>query len=193
MLRRRANDHLVVLSARGYTRGMPYAPQGTIQDFTSSPRHTKLAEMQRDLDVRAGRSPTGLYAGPTITTAEGARPLFPNITKDGSSTFRPSMSKGPTRRDFEMPALGDRFQMDMRVDPAYAELPEHVVAAKQSMLTMQSDAYGESIRGVVPPPPPLDPEAPKAYTAPRIQLDTTWWVLMWLFASLFVFLAKVGK
>ncbi|KAK7195827.1 hypothetical protein NESM_000513800 [Novymonas esmeraldas] len=191
---------------RRYTRGVPYTPQGTIQDFTSSPRHGSLAEMQRTIDKDAGRPPTGLYNGPTITTADGPRPLFdaaharhPNRGQAPPGGSRPpppflSHFAAPTSsREAMMPPQSDSYQRDLRSDPACADEPEHVLAARQRIMTMQSDSFGESMRGVVAPPPPLDPGAPQAYQQPRVQLDDTWWMLMWSFVALFLIMAVYGK
>lgn len=195
----------VAVQQCGFTRGIPYAPQGSIQDFTSSPRHGRLAELQRDLDKSAGRAPTGLYEGPTITTKDGPRPLFPKggvanprhgLTGSGPSPPLPQMPHmfvRPSSRMDMMPPQSDSYQQDLRSDPSQAESPEHVVAARQRIMSMQSDSFGESPRGIVAPPPPLNPYAPREYRAPRVQLDESWWMLMWGFAFLFVLMAKFGK
>ncbi|CAD2219128.1 hypothetical protein AGDE_04580 [Angomonas deanei] len=176
---------------RSFTRGIPYSPVGTIQDFSSSPRHTRLAELQRDLDTQAGRAPTGLFNGPTISTREGMKPLIP---PERLYSFRASEGTRPKASDFAMPKESQSFQQDMRVDPAYDDVPEHVRAAKQSMLMMQSDSYGESIRGVVPPPPPIgEVPDPRPYTQPKVQLDDVWWILMGAIFALFAILVKFGK
>ncbi|CAG9574114.1 conserved hypothetical protein [Leishmania major strain Friedlin] len=191
-------------AVRGYTRGIPYTPQGTIQDYTSSPRHVRLAEMQRNIDREARRAPTGLYEGPTITTKDGARPLFPpekarhpnrGPPPRGATppTYAPQFVAPAATREDMMPPQSDSYQRDLRSDPAYADDPEHIVAARQRIMTMQSDSYGEAMRGMVAPPPPLDPDAPQAYRQPRVQLDDNWWILMWSFAALFVVMAMYGK
>ena len=189
---------------RAFTRGIPYAPQGTIQDFTSSPRHGRLAELQRNLDISAGRAPTHLYEGPTVTTKDGPRPLFddaathnPRPTAAGappsSLPHLPLFAAQSASRMQMMPPPSDNYQQDLRRDPSQAETPEHIVAARQRIATMQSDSFGESPRGMVAPPPPLDPNAPREYIAPRVQLDDSWWLLMWAFVFLFVLMAKFGK
>lgn len=198
-----AAGHLAV-QERGFTRGIPYAPQGSIQDFTSSPRHGQLPDLQRNLDKSAGRAPTGLYDGPTITTKDGPRPLFPRggaPARHGLSGSGPSpdlphfprFSVRPTSPLSMQPPQQDNYQQDLRSDPAQADTPEHIVAARQRIMTMQSDSFGESPRGIVAPPPPLDPDAPREYRQPRVPLDDTWWKLMWGFFILFLVMAKFGK
>ncbi|ESL07664.1 hypothetical protein TRSC58_04643 [Trypanosoma rangeli SC58] len=145
---------------RSFTRGRPYTPVGMVQDFTASPHHVRLAEMQRELDEMSGRPATHLYEGPTITTAHGPRPLF---------------------------------EPDMRDDSAHDELPEHYVAARQRLMTLQSDSYGESIRGVVTPPPPPDAHAPRAYQQPRVELGGTWWAAVTIITAVFFLMAKFGR
>jgi hypothetical protein len=197
---------VVATPHRSFTRGIPYTPQGTIQDFTSSPRHGQLAELQRNLDKSVGRAPTHLYEGPTVTTKDGARPLFPggtqrNLRHGHSSSGGPSpplphmphFAVPSAAREQMMPPLSDNHQQDPRTDPSQAEMPEHIVAARQRIMAMQSDSFGESPRGLVGPPPPLDPDAPREYRAPRVNLDDSWWILMWVFAFLFVVMAKFGK
>lgn len=195
----RRYGHGIVASAgwgRRYTRGIPYSPVGTIQDFTSSPMHTKLAELQADIDKRAGRAPTDLYKGPTITTPKGPRPLLSREQRSATpSASSNRLGHGLPHASLSdmMPPQSDSFQQDLRQDPSYADVPDHVTAARQRMLVMQSDSYGESIRGAVPPPPPLADDAPRAYTAPRIPLDDSWWILMLFFAFVLVLMAKYGK
>ncbi|KAH9593443.1 hypothetical protein LSM04_005324 [Trypanosoma melophagium] len=145
---------------RTFARGRPYTPLGTVQDFTASPHHTRLAEMQRELDEMNGRPPSHLYEGPTVTTTQGARPLF---------------------------------ERDMREDPMNDDLPEHYVAARQRMMTMQSDSYGESIRGVVSPPPPLDMIAPREYRQQQAELGTLWWNAITIILVLFFLMVKFGR
>ncbi|RNF00708.1 uncharacterized protein Tco025E_08742 [Trypanosoma conorhini] len=168
---RRCGDAAVVTTTAGgalstvgiwrpFARGRPYTPVGTVQDFTASPHHMRLAEMQRELDEMSGRPPTHLYEGPTITTAHGPRPLF---------------------------------EPDAREDPSQCELPEHYVAARQRLMTLQSDSYGESIRGVVSPPPPPDADAPRGYQQPRVELGGTWWTAMTVIAAVFFLMAKFGR
>ncbi|EKG01337.1 hypothetical protein TCSYLVIO_007665 [Trypanosoma cruzi] len=147
------------VSWRSFARGRPYTPLGTVQDFTASPHHVRLAEMQRELDEMSGRSPTHLYEGPTVTTAQGPRPLF---------------------------------EADMRDDAANDDMPEHFIAARQRLMTLQSDSYGESIRGVVSPPPPPDANAPRAYEQPRVQLGNIWWTAMTLIIVSFFLMARFG-
>ncbi|ORC83718.1 uncharacterized protein TM35_000591100 [Trypanosoma theileri] len=145
---------------RTFARGRPYTPLGTVQDFTSSPHHTRFAEMQRELDEMNGRPPSHLYEGPTVTTAQGARPLF---------------------------------ERDMREDPMNDDLPEHYVAARQRMMTMQSDSYGESIRGVVSPPPPPDLNAPREYHQQQAELGAVWWTAITLIVIAFFLMVKFGR
>ncbi|KPI83028.1 hypothetical protein ABL78_7956 [Leptomonas seymouri] len=196
----------VLVPHRIFTRGIPYAPQGTIQDFTSSPRHGRLAELQRDLDKAAGRAPTGLYEGPTVTTSDGPRPLFSEgsvsnprhgLSGRGSSSsplpHMPHFAVRSASRDQMLPPRSVNYQQDLRRDPSQAETPDHIVAARQRIMTMQSDSFGESPRGIVAPPPPLDPDAPREYRAPRVNLDDSWWMLMCTFAFLFLLMAKFGK
>lgn len=185
------------VATRCYTRGIPFAPQGTIQDFTSSPRHAKLAEMQRQVDKDAGRAPTGLYEGPTITTEHGAKPLFaPNAARHPSRGpapgGRPPYAPQFARTDV-LPPQSDTYQQDMRSDPAFESEPEHLVAARQRIMTMQSDSFGENPRGIVAPPPPLDPDAPREYRQPRVNLPDVWWVLLWSFAALFALMVRYGR
>ncbi|GET88668.1 hypothetical protein, conserved [Leishmania tarentolae] len=191
-------------AVRGYTRGIPYTPQGTIQDYTSSPRHGRLAEMQRNIDREAGRAPTGLYEGPTITTKDGARPLFspesarhpnrgPAPCRAPPPPYAPKFAAPAAMREDIMPPRSDSYQQDFRSDPACADDPEHLVAARQKILTMQSDSYGEAMRGVVAPPPPPDPDAPQGYRQPRVQLGDSWWMMMWSFVILFLVMAMYGK
>ncbi|KAG5504684.1 hypothetical protein GH5_05308 [Leishmania sp. Ghana 2012 LV757] len=191
-------------TTRGYTRGIPYTPQGTIQDYTSSPRHGNLAEMQRNIDKGAGRAPTGLYEGPTITTKEGPRPLFsaasarhprcgPAPRAASPPLYAPQFAASATTREDMTPLQSHSYQRDLRSDPAYADDPQHIVAARQRVRIMQSDSYGEAMRGIVAPPPPPDPEAPEAYRQPRVQLDDSWWMLMWSFVVLFTGMAMYGK
>ncbi|AYU78897.1 hypothetical protein LdCL_230007500 [Leishmania donovani] len=115
-------------AVRGYTRGIPYTPQGTIQDYTSSPRHVRLAEMQRNIDREARRAPTGLYEGPTITTKDGARPLFPpekarhpnrGPAPRGAPppTYAPQFVAPAATREDMMPPQPDSYQRDLRSDP----------------------------------------------------------------------------
>nr|CCC91999.1 conserved hypothetical protein [Trypanosoma congolense IL3000] len=154
------DSHFPFTWHRFFARGRPYTPLGTVQDFTSSPHHVGLAEMQRELDQRCGRSPTGLYEGPTIMTPQGPRPLF---------------------------------QGDMRDDPTNDELPEHYIAAQQRMSVLQSDSYGESIRGVVAPPPPVGFDIPRAYRPPRVELGVLWWSVMAVIVLTFLLLLKYGQ
>ncbi|PWU86833.1 hypothetical protein C4B63_110g33 [Trypanosoma cruzi] len=148
------------VSWRSFARGRPYTPLGTVQDFTASPHHIRLAEMQRELDEMSGRSPTHLYEGPTVTTVQGPRPLF---------------------------------EADMRDDPANDDIPEHFIAARQRLMTLNSDSYGESIRGVVSPPPPPDANAPRAYEQPRVQLGNIWLTAMTLIIVSFFLMARFGR
>ncbi|KPA84120.1 putative mitochondrial hypothetical protein [Leptomonas pyrrhocoris] len=202
----RGTGACVAVPHRSLTRGIPYAPQGTIQDFTSSPRHVQLAKLQHDLDKAAGRPPTGLYDGPTLTTRDGPQPLFAKGTAR-NPRYGPSVRGGPSpplphlphfsvqsaAREQMLPPRSDNYQQDLRRDPSQAGTPEHIVAARQRIMTMQSDSFGESPRGMVAPPPPLDPDAPREYRAPRVHLDDSWWMLMWAFVILFVLMAKFGK
>ncbi|KAG5478614.1 hypothetical protein LSCM1_06017 [Leishmania martiniquensis] len=192
------------VATRLYTRGIPFTPQGTIQDFTSSPRHGHLADMQRNIDKRAGRALSGLYEGPTITTKEGPRPLFSaeNARHPSRGTvprptspppYAPQFTAFPVTREDMTPQPSASYQRDLRSDPAYAEDPEHIVAARQRAMSMQSDSYGDAMRGMVAPPPPLDPAAPQAYRQPRAQLTVSWWMLMWSFVVLFTVMAMLGK
>ncbi|CAJ1024917.1 hypothetical protein, conserved [Leishmania lindenbergi] len=160
--------------------------------------------MQSNIDKAAGRPLTGLYDGPIITTKDGARPLFASENvrhpNRGQAPRRaPTPPHAPqfaapsaTREDMIAPQ-SDSYQRDLRSDPTYADDLEHVVAARQRIMTAQSDSYGEAMRGMVAPPPPLDPHAPPAYRQPRVQLDDSWWMLMWSFVVLFIVLAMYEK
>ncbi|RNE96699.1 hypothetical protein TraAM80_09668, partial [Trypanosoma rangeli] len=59
---------------RSFTRCRAYTPVGTVQDFTTSPHHVRLAEVQRELDEMSGHRVTHFYEGLTITMAHGPRP-----------------------------------------------------------------------------------------------------------------------
>ncbi|RHW70946.1 hypothetical protein DPX39_080022300 [Trypanosoma brucei equiperdum] len=85
------------------------------------------------------------------------------------------------------------FERDMRDDPRNDELPEHYVAAQQRMAVLQSDSYGESIRGVVAPPPPLGEfDAVRAYQTPRVELGTAWWTAMATIVLIFLLMVRYG-
>lgn len=197
-------------SRHHFTRGIPYAPVGTIQDFTASPRHVALPELQRQQDLHHGRAPTGLYNGPTITAATGVRPLFargnaasPQTTATGEAGGH--VKKGdPARRkprssfaEQVMPSASSSmgYQQDIRTDPRYADEPEHIRAARQSILAMQSDSAGEAIRGVVPPPPERDPAYDaqySSYSPPRVQLGDAWWALLASFLLALALMVRYG-
>lgn len=204
---------------RCFHGGIPYAPQGTLMDFTSSPRHVGLYELQADLDRRAGREHTGMYAGSTFIPGKGAQPAHPArpmpfytgtyaaSDKERSESFdklKPweqeyIRQRVPQRErrgaiDTIKPDLGDNYQADVRVDPEFDELPESLRAARQSLLMNQSDSYGEALRGVVPPAPPIDPQtAPRAYQSAQVQLSPLWYLLVSLFAAMFFLMARSGK
>lgn len=218
--RRATSSVTAVVLARRHQRGIPYAPRGTIMDFTSSPRHAGLMDLQRDLDVRTGRVTNGVYDGASFVPGEGAQPAWTTPfaatgaaggreeeerRRSGVEGLKPWEKEYLRRRlpqrnrrtayDSFKPELGDSYQADVRTDPAYAHLPDHVRAAQQSILAHQCDSYGEVLRGVVPPPPPPTEGqmATPAYAPPRVELGVAWYALMGSFALLFYLLAAYGR
>ncbi|CCW68251.1 unnamed protein product [Phytomonas sp. Hart1] len=182
-------------SVRGIaTRGIPYSPSGTIQDYTSSPRHLSLAEMQYNFDRHLGRKTNGLYDGSTFVPGVGAHPVdrFPFYYPSPNAQQNKAAPPHKALEDL-LPELGSGYTADLRTDQAFADLPEHIRAAKQSILMAQSDSSGQVPRGLIPPPPPPDHKAiPKAYQAPRVHLSGLWWLLMCLFICIFSILGRYG-
>lgn len=193
-----------------HTRGIPYSPPGTEQDFSCSPRHAGLYELQRELDMRTGRTDSGgIYEGASFIPGVGAQPAtrfpFPNAPSPKYRVQAPSAFGGPTRSAFLagerppgaaladlMPELGSGYQADLRSDPSSTD-SNVMAAAKQRILASQHDSYGEVPRGIVPPPPPLDARrAPQSYIQPRVQITDAWMGLVASFAVVFVLLSKYG-
>ncbi|CCW63733.1 unnamed protein product [Phytomonas sp. EM1] len=197
---RRLSTLFVVLGVKSSvcevaTRGIPYSPRGTIQDYTSSPRHLSLAEMQFDFDRRTGRKTNGLYDGTTFVPGVGAQPAerFPFYYPQESPRYGESPPPHKALEDL-LPELSSGYMADVRTDPTHAELPEHVRAAKQSIMISQSDSCGEVPRGLVPPPPPSCKAnvTLRAYQPPRVHLPGFWWALICLFVFMFAIMGKYG-
>ncbi|KAG8345051.1 hypothetical protein ERJ75_001056500 [Trypanosoma vivax] len=85
------------------------------------------------------------------------------------------------------------FEPDMREDTFRDDVPEHLAAARQRMAVLQSDSYGESIRGVVAPPPPPDLHAPLAFRQPRVELGAMWWTAMTVIVIAFLLMLRFGE
>lgn len=245
------NVSAVLFRVQFFSRGIPYTPEGTIQDFTSSPRHVGIERLfqEKDEAILGRKRPGANYTGPVVTTRDGSRPLFPSSQGSAFSEAEPPMARwsptpprdngGDVERatrndDFPLPpphrhsdhhhhhghrhpqqmspppspsssamqqffsasvaSSGDSYRPDCRTDPQYAHLPDHMRSAQQSILDMQHDSYGESIRGMVPPPPPVDPfEAPTAYTPPRVTVPTVWYVVVIGFLSIFALMGTYGR
>lgn len=189
----------------GNVRGRPYLAQGTILDYTASPQHQSLPDLQMTLDQSAGRAPTGLFNGPVVMSEKGIKPLFSGraheertqqqrmqrLTRQQPSFYAQEMTHYNAKSI--VPPLNDGYQPDMRIDSAFDDLSPVERAARQSILDNQSDSYGEAQRMMVPPPPRIPDDAPRAYVPPKVQLDNFWWPLMWSFVLLFFLLAKLGR
>lgn len=179
---------------RRYGRGIPYAPEGTIQDFSCSPRHIGmeklLKEKERALRRGGGNVDDIDFTRPLMTTSSGTRPM-------GYDTQQQQPFSGSSMRHIFSEAVataGDQYQQDRRMDPQFSHLPGHIRSAQQSVIDMQSDCYGESIRGMVPPPPPVDPDAaPQAYTPPRVDVTAAWYVAISGFICVFCLMSRYGR
>lgn len=199
---RRRTTGSVAEAMRHYSRGIPYTPVGTIQDFTSSPRHMGIGKLLREKDEAMNRSGDGDYAGPIITTPQGSRPMFG--PRGGSYDMGPSSHfSRPPPSSFDphsLPLYGqtsamssETYRQDCRFDPRYDHLPDHVRAAQQSVVDMQHDSYGESIRGMVPPPPPVsEMDAPTPYRPPRPAIPPYWYTIVVTFLAVFVLMGRYG-
>lgn len=232
----RPNAGTIVLGIQSFSRGIPYTPEGTIQDFTSSPRHVGIERLFQEKDeAMLGRTRPGAnYNGPIVTTREGSRPLFSSSSPSPLTPPPRRQSGGPMGTHFSedsapspirsgngsqnydgtergtdfhhdhrpsmqqffaasVASSGDSYRPDCRTDPQYAHLPDHMRSAQQSILDMQHDSYGESIRGMVPPPPPIDPfEAPVAYNPPKVAVPKVWYVVVLGFLGIFSLMGTYG-
>lgn len=187
---------------RSFSRGIPYTHEGTIQDFTGSPKHVGFAKKWEETD-RAARGGASLhsardYSGPMMTTRDGLRPVFASGAAKGSFHSTSMDCSGPppgynSMQDFYAETVsmsGDSYRPDCRIDPRFAHLPPHVRSAQQSILAM----HEESIRGMVPPPPPVNPdEAPEGYTPPRVALPAYWGTLVSGFIAVFALMGIYGR
>lgn len=139
-------------------------------DFSASQRVQRLNDMQHELDMKAGRPVQDLIpTGPIIMTAEGMKPLL-----GGPKTGRFSR---PLDEDFATPE----------------EELAHERMLRQKIYAPSYDSHGPSPRLVVPPPPPIDPDAPEAYIQPSVKLGAPYYVLLGLIVSMFMLMIRFGQ
>jgi len=173
------------------TRGIPYRPKGEPMEMPGSPRHFAMQQvlskekLQRETAEAVLRQQGRPQGGPQYTphAAEG-RPLTMGapVVPDFESVMNGLGSSG-----------GEGYKQDVRANPAYENVPEHVLAARERMSSMEVDSFGPASRRMVRPPPPILDDAPRAYFAPRVELPAWWWGLMAFFMATFYVLSRYGN
>mmetsp|Transcript_54155 Transcript_54155/g.62279 ORF Transcript_54155/g.62279 Transcript_54155/m.62279 type:complete len:197 (+) Transcript_54155:26-616(+) len=170
-------------------RAVPWVPQGTMMDFTSSPRHAALNDLQRDLDLAAGRPVTErvpVAQGPVIMSADGTLKPYTETLPGGS------------KRHYQHPAAaGQRprsvFDMDESDMTPHEELT-HEQEIRKRLYANRVDSYGPQPRKPVRPPPPVDPMMmPEAYHAPTPQITPLWFGIMGVTVVSIYCMAKYGR
>lgn len=276
------------LAVRAFSRGIPYNPEGTIQDFTCSPRHVGLEKLLQEKDEALYGRPLGrnekfssnkysgdagcdgadprdsffnenAFSGPLLTTRNGTRSMLAGGRAETSSIRKGNLRRGgtdntsmkeerkggadfsfseaqysdasdkefrsgggvypSTRVDKEysvpldsphfmqqfyaeasMSSAGDTYRQDCRTDPRFAHLPPHVRSAQQSILDMQHDSFGESIRGMVPPPPQRPAYSTweeevefRAFRPPKVLIPAGWGLVVGGFLAAFSLMGLYGN
>lgn len=167
-------------------RAVPWVSQGTMLDFTSSPRHASLNDMQRDLDMAAGRPITErvpVAKGPVIMSADGTLKPYTETLPGGAQ--RHYTAEGQRPRSV--------FDMDDS-DPTPHEELTHEQEIRKRLYTDRIDSFGPRPRKPVRPPPPIDPmTAPRPYTPPAPQITPLWFGIMGATAVTITLMVRYGR
>lgn len=183
-------------------RAIPWVPAGTVLDYSASSKHQQLNEMQHEIDVRAGRAPKDLLPtnGPVIMGDDGNfRPLNPH--QHTSVRGRHSFSHGATTPivDRSKPhSLAGGAGQSFGYAGEGGEMSPHDEltmdrAIRDRLKNLKSDGYGPQRRGVVPPPPPIDPDVPRPFHQPQPSLGKIWFRLMGGFVVTGALMLKYGR
>lgn len=182
-------------AVRSVGKGIPWISQGTMLDLTASSRFQQLADIQQDLDRRAGRpisdtSPTNTV-GPVVMGADGRmRPIFPAANAGSAGPFAKPRS------------VHDKVQLSEEEVLAIHQTPhEELSEDRQIRQLMQhwrtkGDSFGYKPRGVIrPPPSPAEsaPETPREYRQKSAELGPLWYGMVSGMVVMFVLMVIFGK
>jgi hypothetical protein len=159
--------------------------------------------MQHDIDVIAGRAPRDLLPtnGPVVMGEDGNfRPLNPH--QHTSVRGRQTLNQAP-QRDFVNQSkshsmAGGAGSQNFGYADDMAEMSPHDElnmdrAIRDRLKNLKSDGYGPQRRGIVPPPPPIDPHVPKPFHQPQPTFGKTWFGLMGGFVVTGAVMVKYGR